>query len=88
MTDGKGRAVPAFTMALGFVSGFGPGAARLTSCPGSGTGRARSRIVLNIEKIAALAPMPRPSDSTATTVTKGVRQRVRRASFRFGMLSV
>src|SRR5205814_632112 len=38
-----------------------------------------------IEKIAVLAPMPRASDSAATTVTKGVLKSVRSASFRLNM---
>jgi hypothetical protein len=40
---------------------------------------------LNIEKIAAFAPMPSASDRMATAVTNGVRNRVRKASFRSRM---
>ena len=50
--------------------GFGPGAARLTSRAGSGTGSGRSSIWLNSEKMAAFAPIPSASDTIATMVTK------------------
>src|SRR6266699_3475689 len=59
---------------------FGNGSARLTSWSGSGTGSGRSRIWSNSEKIAALAPMPSASDTTAMPVTNGVLKRVRKAS--------
>ena len=50
-----------------------------------GTGSGRSRNWLNSEKIAALAPMPSASETIATTLTKGVRNRARKASRRLVM---
>ncbi len=60
--------------------GLGPGAVRLTSRPGSGTLSGRSSTWSVSEKIAALAPMPSARESTATAVTNGVRNSVRKAS--------
>ncbi len=42
-------------------------------------------IWLNSEKMAALAPMPSPSDKIATIVTNGVLNKVRSASFRLNI---
>ena len=68
--------------------GLGPGALRLTSLPGSGTGSGRSSIWSNSEKIAAFAPMPSASDTTATVVTSGVLRSARTACGKriFGMV--
>ena len=52
--------------------GFGPGTERFTRRSGSCTGSDRSMISLNIEKMAAFAPIPRASDTIATAVTNGV----------------
>ena len=52
---------------------------------GSATGSGFRMIWLNSEKMAALAPMPRPSDRIATAVTNGVLKSVLRASFRLNM---
>src|SRR6185503_6727995 len=67
---------------------FGPGFPRFTSRPGSATGSGFNRIWLKTEKIAAFAPMPRPSETMATVVTNGVLNSVRRASFRLNMMEV
>ena len=64
----------------------GPGAARLTSRAGSGTGSGCSSIWLNSEKIAAFAPMPSASDTIATIVTNGVLNSVRSANLRLGIM--
>src|SRR5882672_2352853 len=69
------------------MPGLGPGAARFTRRPASGTGSARSRIWLNSENIAAFAPMPSASETIATIVTNGVLKRVRKANFRLGISS-
>src|SRR5688572_9808713 len=62
--------------------GLGPGPQKFTSRSGSFTGNGRSSICSNNEKMAALAPMPRAIESTATAVMKGVLKSVRNASFR------
>src|SRR5262245_4066111 len=60
--------------------GLGPGAPRLISRVGSGTGSGRSSIWLNSEKIADVAPMPSASDRMAMKVTNGAFIRERMAS--------
>ena len=50
----------------------GPGDTKLTSLSGSCTGSGRNNMLLKIEKIATLAPMPSATDSTAMAVTMGV----------------
>src|ERR1043165_4729973 len=64
---------------------FGYEPARLTRRCGSGTGSGRSSIWLKSEKIAAFAPIPSASDSTATAVTNGVLKSVRSATLRLAM---
>src|SRR5438105_3760545 len=61
----------------------GPGDERFTSLSGSGIGTLRSRIWSNSEKIAALAPIPRPNDRIPIIVTNGFLKRLRTASRRF-----
>src|SRR5215468_5199353 len=66
-----------------FACPRGPGDERFTSLSGSGIGTLRSRIWSNSEKIAALAPMPRPNDRIAIIVTNGFLKRLRTANLRF-----
>ena len=47
-----------------------------SSC-GLGTGNVRSSTAFTTENTAVFAPMPRPSDTTATTVNTGLRQSMR-----------
>ena len=65
---------------------MGPGAARLTSRPGSGTGSGLSSSWLKSEKMAAFAPIPSASDTIATMVTKGVLKSMRSANFRLSIM--
>src|SRR5690348_5191891 len=72
-------------MSSEWLPGVGPGAAVFTSSSGCGTDSGRRRISLKSEKIAAFAPMPSASDSTATPVTKGLRKSARMASLKLGI---
>src|SRR5205807_4508773 len=63
----------------------GPGAANLTSRSGCVTGSGWRSISLKSEEIAAFAPMPSASERIATTVTNGVRNRVRSDTLIFRM---
>src|ERR1041384_6795893 len=65
--------------------GRGPGAPRLTSRSGAGTGSGCRRSWSKSEKMAALAPMPSARETTATAVTNGVLIRARSASFTLDM---
>jgi hypothetical protein len=58
---------------------FGACQVRTTSDPGSGTGSARRRIASMKLKIAAFAPIPRASESTASTLKVGCAAMVRAA---------
>jgi len=52
-------------------------AVRRINCSGAGYPSGRRITLLRIEKIAVLAPMPRASVSSATTVNTGLRRSVR-----------
>ncbi len=56
-----------------------PGPSSWTSSPGASTASARSTTWSSREKIAVLAPMPRPSVSTTTAVKPGARPSERMA---------
>src|SRR5688500_1615764 len=58
------------------------GDAMVTRRCGSLTGKARNKRLFTSEKMAALAPMPRARDKTATIDTIGVARRARMASRR------
>ena len=63
-----------------------PAASRsMTSWCGSRTGSVRRNRLSRIEKMAVFAPIPSARDSAATTVTKGVLNSVRKASWMLRM---
>src|ERR1019366_125981 len=61
---------------------WGPVDQIMTSCSGRATGRRRSINWSIRVKMAVLAPMPRASEATATSVKSGLRRRLRSANRR------